>query len=308
MSTLGGGDEGSLFETDYMAKQRADELENESSNYQNLIALIIKKARNNREYKKYNEATSLLTLGYYKRLGNIDDAMRIVYALVENSGGVEELMRHYHALLNEDKVDGGSDENEQAKSKIINTMLNDYRKRFGQDKVEAYKVLVLQGWINKVENVNELAIIMDNTLTIRDKIGNSWDYEVHVVPLLLDKAFNTEAFIDFTNSTTNFIVGLTRRLKDSYLAVMTAVKILEVSDSPKVMKKYIRDMIKENSKKIDQLNTELAIISSSGIGKITKIAKVREIVEDLEDYNKQIDELMNGIDPKELMLEGGPKR
>lgn len=298
----------SLFGGDRIEKQRAKALEGESSNYQNLVALMIKKARNNREYKKYNEASSLLTLEYYKRLGNIDDAMRVVYALVENAENIEELMRHYNALLNEDKQEGEANDDEQAKNKIINTMLNDYKKRFGQEKVEAYKVLVLQGWINKVENINELAIIMDNTLTIRDKIGNSWDYEVHVVPLLLDKAFDTETFIDFTNSTTNFIVGLTRRIKDSYLAVMTAVKILEISDSPKVMKKYIRDMIKENSKKIDQLNTELAIISSSGIAKITKIARVREIVEDLEDYNKQIEELMNGIDPKELMIEGGPKK
>jgi hypothetical protein len=295
-----GGEKGELGrEVDVMAKQRLEE----RTGYLNLVELIIKKSKNSREYKKYNEIVSMLILNYYKRLGNIEQATEMVYSLVESADSVHDLMSHHQALVKEEKGSGTSDV-DHARAKITNTLLNDYKKRFGNRKVEEYNVLVLQTWVNKVENVSELAILMDNMLTIRDKIGNSWDYEVHVVPLLLEKSFNTETLIDFTTSTTNFVVGLTRRLKDSYLAVMTAVKILEVSDTPKVMKKYIRDMIKDISKKIDSLNTEAAIINSNTISRITKVVRVKEIHSQVAELNKQIEELMNGIDPKELMLEG----
>ena len=49
---------------------------------------------------------------------------------------------------------------------------------------------------------------MDNILNVMDKLGNSWDYEVHIIPLFVEKAFSTDELMDYTNSITNLIVGL----------------------------------------------------------------------------------------------------
>ncbi len=272
-----------------------------TSEYVNLISLVIKKAKNQREYKKYVDMLGMLTLAYYKHLGSIEHATNVVYSIFENANGVADVKAHYDALMKSEKE--GQSDHEQARSKISSTLLNDYSKRFGNEKAESYNVLVLQSWISKVENVNELAILLENIINTRDKIGNSWDYEVHVVPILLEKAFDAEALADYATSTTNFIAGMGKRLKDNYLAVMTAVKILEMGDSPKVMKKYIRDMIKEDSKRIDQLNMELAVINSGHLSKLRNIVKAAELKRELYSLTKQVDELMNGIDPKELMLE-----
>jgi len=84
---------------------------------------------------------------------------------------------------------------------------------------------------------------------------------------------------------------------------MTSVKILEFSNSPKTVKKYIRDMINENRKEIAQLNNELAAISMNRISRITQIVRIREINSRIARLNANIEEMMNGIDPKELMLE-----
>jgi hypothetical protein len=275
----------------------------EAMNYGDLLKLIIKKSTNNIEYKKYGEYANMLVLGYYKRLGSVDKAYEVVYSLVENAANVQELAKHYNALKKDEKGSNAEAPAERAKERISNTLFNDYKRRFGEKKAEAYKVLVLQGWIGKVESVNEMAILMDNILTIRDRLGNSWDYEVHMIPLLIEKAFNAETLIDFSNSMTNLVIGLSRKLKDNYLAVMTAMKVLEFADSPKVIKLYIRDMIKDASKELDRINAEMAAISSSSFTKVTQIVRLKELDMRAAGITKQIDELMSGIDPKELMLE-----
>ncbi len=273
----------------------------------NLHKLLIKKAKNNREYKKYHEIAGTLILNYYKRLGNIDQATDLVYSLVDGADTVEGLLTHYNALMAEEKKENGERSTGHAKSKIANTLLNDYRRRFGQKKSEAYNVLVLQSWVPKVENINELAILMDNILTVRDKIGNSWDYEIHIIPMLLEKAFTTETLVDYANSSTNLIIGLSRRLKDNYLAVMTAVKILEYADSPKVIKQYLRDMVKDANKKIDQLNAEHAMLQTTKVAQMVNVMRVRELRAQIDALNRQVEDIMNGIDPKELMLDGAKR-
>ncbi len=275
----------------------------EAVNYSDLLKLIIKKSTNNIEYKKYGEYANMLVLGYYKRLGSVEKAYEVVYSLVENAADVQELAKHYNALRKDERGSNAEAPAEKAKEKIANTLFNDYKKRFGVKKAEAYKVLVLQGWISKVESVNEMAILMDNILTIRDRLGNSWDYEVHMIPLLIEKAFNAETLIDFSNSMTNLVIGLSGKLRDNYLAVMTAMKILEFADSPKVIKSYLRDMIKEASKELDRINAEIAAINSSSFAKVTQIVRLKELDMKAASVNKQIDELMSGIEPKELMLE-----
>ncbi len=272
-------------------------------NYADLLGLIIKKSASNVEYRKYGEYANMLVLGYYRRLGSIEKAYDAVYSLVENAEGVQDLAKHYNALRKDDREGDAEAQAARAKEKIANTLFKDYMKRFGDKKTEAYKVLVLQGWTGKVESVNEMAILMDNILTIRDKLGNSWDYEVHIIPLLLEKAFDAETLIGFSNSMTNLIIGLSRKLKDNYLAVMTAVKVLEYADSPKVIKSYIRDMIKGTSRELDSVNAEIAAINSSSFAKMTKIVRLKELGMRAAGISKQIDELMSGIDPKELMLE-----
>ncbi|MGC9099562.1 MAG: hypothetical protein ACP5HW_03415, partial [Candidatus Micrarchaeia archaeon] len=183
-------------------------------------------------------------------------------------------------------------------------LLNDYKRRFGEGKKEAYNVLVLQSWLPKVEGVNELAILMDNILNIRDKLGNSWDYEVHIIPLLISKAFTTEALIDYANSITNLIIGLERKLNDGYLAVMTGVKVLEFANSPAVVKHYIRDMIKENNKRMDQLNTELAMINSNKLSQVRNVTRIKRLNQQIVELHMLNEELMRGMDPKDFMLEG----
>jgi hypothetical protein len=290
------------IDVDQMA-QKATDIESDTTAQNHLFELIIKKAKNNTEYRKYAEITGALVLSYYKRTGSISKAVEAVYTVLSESGDVSTLINHYNALKQEDKSSSDAS-TDNARAKIANMLLNDYKRRFGESKKEAYNVLVLQSWINKVENINELTIIMDNILSIRDKLGNSWDYEVHIIPLLLEKAFTAETLMDFSNSTANLIIGLGKRLRDNYLAVMTAVKVLEYADSPKIVKIYIRDMIKDSNKKIDQLSTELAVINSNKILKIKNIAKIRAINQQIIDLHTQVEELMNGIDPKELMLEG----
>ena len=73
------------------------------------------------------------------------------------------------------------------------------------------------------------------------------------------------------------------------------------------MKAYLRDLIKEANKEIDQLNTDLAIINSSNISKVTQLVKARDINLRIAKLNKLIEDLMSGIDPRELMLES-PKK
>ncbi|MGC8538568.1 MAG: hypothetical protein ACP5MK_01725 [Candidatus Micrarchaeia archaeon] len=271
--------------------------------YARLASLIIKKSRNNNEYKKYSELSSMLMLDYYKRLGSIDDAEQTVYMLVENAKDINELANHYKALQLEEKNGNGDTAGEHARARIINTLFNDYKKRFGPKNAEAYSVLVLQGWTSKIETTNELAILMDNILTIREKIGNSWDYEVHVVPLLMEKAFSAETLIDYANAMTNFVIGLTRKLKDNYLAIMTAVKVLEISDSPKTIKHYIREMVRDLNKRLDALNGEFAMMNSNPMLSIVNYVRKKELEQKIKALEQQVDELMEGIDPKEFMLE-----
>ncbi|MGC8710078.1 MAG: hypothetical protein ACP5RF_00470 [Candidatus Micrarchaeia archaeon] len=287
---------------DQMA-QKGNEIESGVAAQNHLFELIIKKAKNNTEYRKYAEVTGALVLSYYKRTGSISKAVDAVYMVLSESEDVSELIKHYNALKQEDKSSSDAS-TDNARAKIANMLLNDYKRRFGESKKEAYNVLVLQSWINKVENINELTIIMDNILSIRDKLGNSWDYEVHIIPLLLEKAFTAESLMDFSNSTTNLIIGLGKRLRDNYLAVMTAVKVLEYADTPTTVKMYIRDMIKDSNKKIDQLSTEIAVMNSNKISKVKNIARIRAMNQQIIELHTQVEELMNGIDPKELMLEG----
>jgi len=85
---------------------------------------------------------------------------------------------------------------------------------------------------------------------------------------------------------------------------MTAVKVLEYADTPTTVKMYIRDMIKDSNKKIDQLSTEIAVMNSNKISKVKNIARIRAMNQQIIELHTQVEELMNGIDPKELMLEG----
>ena len=284
-----------------MAAQKGRASTSRSASY-DIITLIIRKAKNNKEYKKYVEIASMLILSYYRRLGNLDSAYQTVYKIVEGVDSVTTLLTHYKAIQHDERTNSDNS-TEQARKKIASTLINDYKKRFSDKKAEPYELLVLQSWLNKVESVNELAILMDSILIIRDKMGNSWDYESHIVPILLDKTFSTEALIDFTNATTNLVIRLATRLKDNYLAVMTAVKILEYADSPKKIKAYLREMIKDASKRMDQINTELAIIDSQPLSRIIRIARTRELRKELAKLTKHVEDMMNGIDVRELMLE-----
>ncbi|MGC8662329.1 MAG: hypothetical protein ACP5RT_00905 [Candidatus Micrarchaeia archaeon] len=291
------------FEVAYMTKENADKrmiIQN------NIFELIIKKSKNGNEYKKYSELVGMLILKYYKRLGSINAAINATYEVIEESGSINDLIAHYNALKEEEKsnVDVSTD---NARSKIANMLLNDYKRRFGEGKKDAYNVLVLQSWVGKVENINELTILMDNILTIRDKLGNSWDYEVHIIPLLIEKAFTTEDLIDYTNSITNLIIGLSKKLNDSYLAVMTGVKVLEYATSPNTIKFYIRDMIKENNKKVEDLNNELATLNSNKLSKVKNLIKIKNMNNEVINTHVLNEELMRGFDPKEFML-GETKR
>jgi len=274
--------------------------ENSASN--DIFELILKKSRNKNEYKKYIELAGLLVLSYNKRLGNINIAEKTVYEIIKETANVNDLVNHYIALKNEEKANADKS-TENAKARIANMLLNDYKRRFGEGKKEAYNVLVLQTWISKVDDINELTILMDNILNVRDKLGNSWDYETHIIPLLIEKAFSTDELIDYTNSITNLIVGLAKKLNDNYLAVMTGVKILEFANSPSIIKGYIRDMVKENNKKISQLSAEITLINSNAVSKIKNVAKIRMLNQQIAELHLINEELMNGIDPKELMLE-----
>ncbi|MEM0094694.1 MAG: hypothetical protein QW046_01255 [Candidatus Micrarchaeaceae archaeon] len=265
--------------------------------------LIIKKSNSNAEFKRYIELAGMLVLGYYKRIGSISKANEIVYDLVSNAKDVNELANHYKALKGDEDSSKGVDQTERAKEKIANTLLNDYSKRFGPTKREAYNTLVLQGWLGKVEGLHDMVLLMDNVLTIREKIGNSWDYELHIVPLLLTKAYTFETLSDFANSTTNLVVGLSKKLGDSYLAVITTVKILELSSSPKTVKGYLKEMINETKKEINELNAELAEISASRLSRLANSIKIKWINDRLKSLNAEMKELMEGIDPKELSLE-----
>ena len=291
-------DAGVGFEADYMAKDNEKAIK-----HSNVFELIMKKSKNKNEYKKYAELVGMLMLSYNKRLGSMSAAEKAVYELVSESNSVNDLVMYYNALKEEEKANADKS-TENAKARIANMLLNDYKRRFGDGKKEAYNVLVLQSWINKVEGINELAILMDNILNVRDKLGNSWDYEVHIIPILVEKAFSTDELIDYANSITNLIVGLGKKLNDSYLAVMTGVKVLEYANSPSVIKSYIRDIVKENNKKIDQLNTQIAMINSNTISKVKNIAKIRTLNQQIAELHLLNEELMKGIDPKELMLEG----
>ncbi|MFP3289302.1 MAG: hypothetical protein RXO35_02635 [Candidatus Micrarchaeota archaeon] len=291
-------DVGVGLEVDYMAKDNEKAITHSS-----IFELIMKKSKNKSEYKKYAELVGMLMLSYNKRLGSISAAEKAVYELISESNSVNDLVMHYNALMEEEKANADKSA-ENAKARIANMLLNDYKRRFGEGKKEAYNVLVLQSWINKVEGINELTILMDNILNVRDKLGNSWDYEVHIIPLLVEKAFSTDELMDYANAITNLIVGLGRKLKDNYLAVMTGVKVLEYANSPTVIKSYIRDMVKENNKKIDQLNTQLAMINSNTISKVKNIARIRALNQQIAELHLLNEELMKGIDPKELMLEG----
>jgi len=291
-------DAGVGFEADYMAKDNEKAI-----THGNVFELIMRKSKNKNEYKRYSELAGMLMLSYNKRLGSISEAEKAVYDLINESNSVNDLVMHYNALKEEEK--GNADKStENAKARIANMLLNDYKRRFGEGKKEAYNVLVLQSWMSKVEGINELTILMDNILNVRDKLGNSWDYEVHIIPLLVEKAFSTDELMDYANAITNLIVGLGKKLKDSYLAVMTGVKVLEYANSPAVIKSYIRDMVKENNKKIDQLNAQLAMINSNTISKVKNVAKIRALNQQIVELHLLNEELMNGIDPKELMLEG----
>jgi len=291
-------DAGVGLEVDYMAKDNEKAIAHSS-----IFELIMRKSKNKSEYKKYAELVGMLMLSYNKRLGSMSAAEKAVYELINESNSVNDLVMHYNALKEEEKANADKSA-ENAKARIANMLLNDYKRRFGEGKKEAYNVLVLQSWINKVEGINELTILMDNILNVRDKLGNSWDYEVHIIPLLIEKAFSTDELMDYANAITNLIVGLGRKLKDSYLAVMTGVKVLEYANSPTVIKSYIRDMVKENNKKIDQLNTQLAMINSNTISKVKNIARIRALNQQIAELHLLNEELMKGIDPKELMLEG----
>jgi len=291
-------DAGVGFEADYMAKDNEKAI-----THGNVFELIMRKSKNKNEYKRYSELAGMLMLSYNKRLGSMSAAEKAVYDIINESNSVNDLVMHYNALKEEEK--GNADKStENAKARIANMLLNDYKRRFGEGKKEAYNVLVLQSWMSKVEGINELTILMDNILNVRDKLGNSWDYEVHIIPLLAERAFSTDELMDYANSITNLIVGLGKKLKDSYLAVMTGVKVLEYANSPTVIKSYIRDMVKENNKKIDQLNAQLAMINSNTISKVKNVAKIRALNQQIVELHLINEELMNGIDPKELMLEG----
>ncbi|MGC9099616.1 MAG: hypothetical protein ACP5HW_03685, partial [Candidatus Micrarchaeia archaeon] len=108
-----------------------------------IFELLIKKSKSGNEYKKYVEITSMLVLGYYRRLGNIGAALKAVYEVVNESKDINELITHYNALKEEEKANADSS-TESARAKIANMLLNDYKRRFGEGKKEAYNVLVLQ--------------------------------------------------------------------------------------------------------------------------------------------------------------------
>ncbi|MGC8777046.1 MAG: hypothetical protein ACP5P2_03885, partial [Candidatus Micrarchaeia archaeon] len=79
--------------------------ENSDQIHENKIfELLIKKSKSGNEYKKYVEITSMLVLGYYRRLGNIGAASKAVYEVVNEAKDINELITHYNALKEEEKT------------------------------------------------------------------------------------------------------------------------------------------------------------------------------------------------------------
>ncbi len=288
--------------------ESSSDFSNEAERYDSVKAQktiferIIKISKSTKEYKKYVEITSLLILDYYKRFFDINKAIQAVDDILTNTTDLNTLMVHHSALKNEEN-DENLEDVRKSKQKIIEIILDDYGKRFGQVKKEEYNVLVLQSWTQKIENLNELILIMDSVLKFRNKIGNSWDYEIHIIPNLIDKSSNIEELNDYLVSITNLIIGLSERLNDLYLGVMTAVKVLEYSHSPNDVKHYIRELIKKNKDEISALTSKLNSMRKDKISEIKNIRKIQDTTNRIRQLNLINDDISQGIDPKELELE-----
>ena len=265
-------------------------------NYNDIVLLLIKKSHNKREYKKYSDAVSNLIFNLYVRSGKLENVLNDVYNMLNNANSPNDLLTNLAALENENNE---NIQDKEGKERLVRTILNDYIKRFGEKKADAYNMLVLQSWSKKVENINELAIIMEALLSFREKVGDSWDFESNLLPIILDKAYNTELLSEYLSLVSNLVIGLNKKLKEPRLASMTATKMIEYSNGPENLKKYIRDLIKEANEELQQLNIQLAELSTSGLSKYMKINQIREINQRIDALNKYIKALTEGVDLKE---------
>ncbi len=265
-------------------------------NYNDIVLLLIKKSHNKREYKKYSDAVSNLIFNLYVRSGKLENVLNDVYNILNNANSPNDLLTNLAALENENNE---NIQDKEGKERLVRTILNDYIKRFGEKKADAYNMLVLQSWSKKVENINELAIIMEALLSFREKVGDSWDFESNLLPIILDKAYNTELLSEYLSLVSNLVIGLNKKLKEPRLASMTATKMIEYSNGPENLKKYIRDLIKEANEELQQLNIQLAELSTSGLSKYMKINQIREINQRIDALNKYIKALTEGVDLKE---------
>jgi len=120
-----------------------DQMVNENEKniiHNNIFELIMRKSKNNNEYKKYVDIVGLLILSYNSRLGNMNLAEKVVYDLINESKSVNDLVMHYNVLKKDEKAN--ADKNaENARKSIANMLLNDYKQRFGEGKKESYNIL-----------------------------------------------------------------------------------------------------------------------------------------------------------------------
>ncbi len=272
----------------------------DSGNYK-IFEEMIRRSTNSRDYKKYAEIVFLLILEYYKRVLNIDEAVKIVTELVSTTD-LNGLKMHYNALKEDNKNESDA-EFQKSKQKLLNILLNDYVKRFGASKKEAYDLFVLQNWSKKVENLNELIAIIDEIIRFRNKSGNSWDYETHIIPKIIDKSSNFDELLDYLVSATNLTIGLSEQLNDSYIAIMAVTKILDYSSSTKDIKHYIREIITKNNNKINELNRKIDEMRRNKISEIRNVKSIRNVIKEVEKLKKINEDVSQSVDPRELELE-----
>ncbi|MEM3791548.1 MAG: hypothetical protein QXL16_02365 [Candidatus Micrarchaeaceae archaeon] len=268
-----------------------------ANTYGDLIGLIMKKAGNKKEFKKYYEYSGNIVFEYYKKFGDLDEAIGYAMQVIKEAKTPYDIISH--SLSIEEENDGSSFNvhEEHGKSRIMAMLLRDYKKRFGERKSEAYKVLVLQRWAKKVETTNEMAILMECVMRIRERFSDSWQYETHIIPLLLDKAYNASILAEMAIAITNLCIGLSKKLKDEYLGIMTAATVLEYANDPSPIKKYIKELVEEKRREIDSVNKELGLLKSSALGKLN-ITKAQVLNYKLKELQRDMEELLFSLDPK----------
>ena len=66
-------------------------------------------------------------------------------------------------------------------------------------------------------------------------------------------------------------------------------------------------MVKDTNRKIEQLSSEHSMLQTTRVSQVVNVIRVRELKQQIDMLNMQVEELMSGIDPKELMIDGAKK-